>query len=83
MNCEALAVASLGKIGVHSSAITAAAPEVRVVTYDLRKHTVETIANAAADGFDADPHHPPPIVTLIYLNYSPRPEVIKGKGGPS
>ena len=44
----------------------------RVISYDAGKNTIEAIANAVADGFDSDSHHHGPLVTLVYLNYSPK-----------
>ncbi len=59
-------------IEIASSAIRTTEPDVRVVTYDPQKNTVEKIANAVADGFDSDSHHHGPLVTLVYINYSPK-----------
>ena len=46
------------------------AKDVRIISFDPSKYTVEDVANTVADAFD-DGHHEH-TATLIYLNYSPR-----------
>ena len=49
------------------------AKDVRIISFDPSKHTVEDVANTVADAFDhghAGGHHEH-TATLIYLNYSP------------
>ena len=46
------------------------AKDVRIISFDPSKHTVEDVANTVADAFD-DGHHEH-TATLIYLNYLPR-----------